>query len=95
MASQFQDLPQGLATSRVLIRFGVRMIVLATFAAYSGIGFTRGLATLMLMAIILSSLLAVFKRERPFQSALNYWDETVAYAAVFSLISIFIHSAPA
>lgn len=95
MVPQFQDLPQGLASSRVLIRFGVRMIILATFAASSSIGFARGLATLMLMAIILSSLIAVIKRERPFQPVLNYWDETVAYAAMFSLISIFIHSAPA
>jgi hypothetical protein len=79
MVPQFRDLPQGLASSRVLIRFGVRMIILAAFAASSSIGFARGLATLMLMAITLSSLIAIIRRERPFQSALNYWDETVAY----------------
>ena len=95
MVPQFQELPEGLASSRVLVRFGVRMIILATFAASSSLGFARGLATLMLMAIILSSLMAAIKRERPFQSALNYWDETVAYAAVFSLVSVFIHTAPA
>jgi hypothetical protein len=95
MVPQFRDLPEGLASSRVLIRFGVRMIILATFAASSSIGFARGLATLMLMAIILCSLVAVIKRERPFQSALNHWDETMAYAAVFSLISVFTHAAPA
>jgi hypothetical protein len=92
---QSRDLPQGLASSRVLIRFGVRMIILATFAGFSSIGFTRGLATLMWMAIVFSSVVAIIRRERLLESDLNHWDETAAYAAVSSLISIFTHAAPA
>jgi hypothetical protein len=70
------------------------MIILATFAAFSSIGFTRGLATLMWMAIVFCSVAAIVRRERPFESDLNHWDETAAYAAVFSLVSIFTHAAP-
>ena len=92
---QSRDLPQSLASSRVLIRFGVRMIVLAIFAGFSSIGFAGGLATLMWMAIVFSSVVAIMRRERLLESALNHWDETAAYAAVLSLISIFIHAAPA
>jgi hypothetical protein len=40
-------------------------------------------------------VVAIIKRERLFEKALNHWDETVAYAAVFSLIGIFTHLAPA
>jgi hypothetical protein len=76
---QSRDLPRAnLTSSKVLIRFGVRMIILATFAASSSIGFASGLAMLMLMAISLSALVAAIKRERPFDSALNYWDECSA-----------------
>ena len=91
--AQPRYLPE-LTSGRVLIRFGVRMIILATFAAFSSIGFSRGLAALMWMAIVFSSLVAITKRERLFESDLNHWDETVAYAAVFSLVNIFTHAAP-
>jgi len=84
-----------LASFRVLLRFAVRMIVLVSFAAFSGTGFTSGLATLMCMAIVFSSLVAIILRERLFERALNHWDETVAYAAVFSFVGIFAHTAPA
>jgi len=91
--AQPRYLPQ-LASARVLIRSAVRMIILASFAAFSSIGFTRGLATLMWMAIVFSSLVAIIRRERLFESGLNHWDETVAYAAVFFLVSIFTHARP-
>ena len=83
-----------LASFRVLLRFAVRMIVLVSFAAFSGTGFTSGLATLMCMAIVFSSLVAIILRERLFERALNHWDETVAYAAAFCLVGIFAHVAP-
>jgi hypothetical protein len=81
-----------LASFRALLRFGLRMIVLVSFAAFSGTGFTSGLATLMCMAIVFSSVVAIIKRERLFEKALNHWDETVAYAAAFSLVGIFTHA---
>ena len=35
------------------------------------------------------------KREHPFGTDLNHWDETVGYAAIFSLVSSFNHFVPA
>jgi hypothetical protein len=93
--AQPRYLPQQFTSGQVLIRFGVRMIILAVFAAFGSIGFTKSLATLVAMAIVFSTVLAVMKREEPFGKVLNHWDETVAYTAVFSLVSIFIQAAPA
>jgi hypothetical protein len=33
-------------------------------------------------------------RWRPFESALNHWDEMLGFAAAFCLISIFTHEMP-
>ena len=89
--AQPQHLPQ-LGSGRVLIRFVVTTIILVSAAAFSSIGFARSLVTLTWMAMIVSSLVAVIRRERPFESTLNHWDDMVGYAAMFSLVSIFTHA---
>jgi hypothetical protein len=86
--AQPHHLPE-LGPSRMLIRFSVTTIILVSAAAFSNIGFARGLAALTWMAMIVSSLVAVIRRERPFESTLNHWDDMVGYAAMFSLVSIF------
>jgi hypothetical protein len=70
------------------------MVILAIFAAFGSIGFGRSLAALLWMSIILSAVIGTMKREAPFDVALNHWDETVAYAALFSLVSSFNHFVP-
>jgi hypothetical protein len=45
------------------------------------------------MSIVLSTVIGTVKRESPFDIALNYWDETVACAALFALISSFNQAA--
>jgi hypothetical protein len=92
--AQPQHLPQ-LGSGRVLIRFVVTTIILVSAAAFSSIGFARSLVTLTWMAMIVSSLVAVIRRERPFESTLNHWDDMVGYAAMFSLVSIFTHASAA
>ena len=86
-----QHLPQ-LGSGWVLIRFGVTTIILVSAAAFSGIGFAGSLGTLTWMAMIVSSAVAVIRRERPFESTLNHWDDMVGYAAIFCLVSIFAHA---
>ena len=76
-------------TIRVIIRFWLRMIVLFVFSAFSNIRFDQILTLLLLMSIILSVVLATFKREQPLASALNHWDEAIAYAALCCLIIAF------
>jgi len=71
------------------------MSILVVFAAFSSIGFGRSLAALLWMAIMLCAVVGIMKREPPFGIVLNHWDETVAYAALFSLVSVFNHAVPA
>jgi hypothetical protein len=78
----------------VLIRFCLRMSILVAFAAFASIGFGRGLAALLWMSIILCAVVGTMKREQPFGPALNHWDETVAYAAVFALVTSYNHALP-
>lgn len=92
--AQPQHLPQ-LASGRTLIRFTVTTVILVSAAAFSSIGFVRSLVTLTWMAMIVSSLVAVIKRERPFESTLNHWDDLAGFAAMFSLVSIFTHASAA
>ena len=78
----------------MLVRFFLRMSILVVFAAFASIGFGRGLAALLWMSIILCAVIGAMRREPPFGAVLNHWDETVAYAALFALVSSFNHSVP-
>ena len=89
--AQPQHLPE-LGSGRMLIRFVVTTIFLVSVAAFSNNGFVRSLAALTWMAMVVSSLVAAIRRERPFGSTLNHWDDMVGYAAMFSLVSIFEHA---
>jgi hypothetical protein len=98
--SEFRNLaqspnpPQELRSVRILSRFFLRLTILAIFAAFGGIGFERSLAALLWMSIILCAVIGIMKREPPFGSVLNHWDETVAYAALFALVTAFNQSGP-
>jgi hypothetical protein len=74
---------------RVIIRFWLRLAVLIVFASFSAIRFDQILTLLLLMSIALSAVLAIIKREQPFASVINHWDEAIAYAALCCLIVAF------
>ena len=78
----------------MLVRFFLRLSILVVFAAFASIGFGSGLAALLWMSIILCAVIGTMRREAPFGAVLNHWDETVAYAAMFALVSSFNHSVP-
>jgi hypothetical protein len=86
-------LPRKLRSTQVLVRFSLRMVVLAAFAMFGSIGFAKSLAALLWMSTILSAVVGAFRREHPFDVSLNHWDETVAYAALFCLIHGMDHAA--
>jgi hypothetical protein len=92
--AQLPNLPRELRSSQVLVRFFLRTIILVVFAAFGSIGFGRSLAALLWMSIILSAVIGAMKREPAFHTVLNHWDEAVAYAALFSLVSVFDHGVP-
>jgi hypothetical protein len=85
--AQLPNLPRELRSTQVLVRFCLRMIVLVVFAALGSIGFGRSLAALLWMSTVLSAVIGAIKREPPFDTVLNHWDETVAYAALCCLVS--------
>ena len=87
--AQLKDRPGELSPARVFVRFGVRTAILTGFAAFGSIGFGKSLSALLWMSIIISAVLAAVRREPPFNTALNHWDEMVGYAALFSLVSSF------
>jgi hypothetical protein len=78
----------------MLVRFTLRTSILVAFAAFGSIGFGRSLAVLLAMSIIFSAVIGMIKREPPCDAVLNHWDETAAYAALFSLVGIFNHAVP-
>ena len=92
--AQLPKLSRELRSTQVLIRFCLRMSILVAFAAFASLGFARGLASLLWMSIVLCAVVGTMKREPPFGATLNHWDETVAYAAVFALVSSLTHSVP-
>jgi hypothetical protein len=87
--AQLPNLPQELRSTQVIVRFCLRMIILIIFAAFGSIGFGRSLAALLSMSTILSAVIGAMRREPPFDTVLNHWDETVAYAALYCLVSGF------
>jgi hypothetical protein len=92
--AQLPNLPRQLNSTQVLVRFLLRTSILIVFAAFGSIGFGRSLAALLWMSIVLSAVIGTVKREAPFDLVLNHWDETVAYAALFALMSSINHAVP-
>jgi hypothetical protein len=92
--AQLPNLTRELRSTQVLVRFLLRTTILIVFAAFASIGFGRSLAALLWMTIILSAVIGAIKREPLFGIALNHWDETIGYAALFALLGIFNHSVP-
>jgi hypothetical protein len=93
--AQIPNLPQELPSTRVLVRFALRVMILVIFAASARIEFGKALAALLWMSIILCAVVGAMRREPPFGPVLNHWDEMAAYAAIFALISIVDQATPA
>jgi len=92
--AQLPNLPHELKSIQVLVRFFLRMAILTAFAAFGSIGFERSLVALLWMAAILSGIVGAMRREPPFDTVLNHWDELMAYAALCSLAAGFVRTAP-
>lgn len=73
----------------MLVRFCLRMVILAVFATFGSYGFARSIAALLVMSIVFSVVVGVIKRERPLDGILNHWDEALACAALFCLVHTF------
>ena len=80
-------------STQMVVRFGLRIVILVIFASFSGIGFGRSIATLLWMSTIFSAVVGAIRREPLFDTTLNHWDETAAYAALCCLAVTFHHAA--
>jgi hypothetical protein len=80
-----ENSPQEPSPHLVLVRFGIRIIILTTFAALSGVGFGSSFAALAAMASVLCTVVATVRREAVFPNTLNHWDEATAYAMLYFL----------
>jgi hypothetical protein len=78
-----------------MLRFGVRIAILVTFAMFGSIGFGRSLAALLWMTIILCAVIGAMRREPVFSAGLNHWDEMVAYTALYCAVTALNQSSPA
>ncbi len=92
--AEIPNRPQELTSTRVIVRFALRVTILVIFAVSASIGFGKAFAALLWMSIILCAVTGAIRREAPFGPALNHWDEMTAYAAMFALVSIFNQAAP-
>lgn len=91
--AELKDYPKELRSFQVLIRFCLRMIILAVFASFGSIGFARSLAALLAMSTVLSMVIATMRQELPLGSALTHWDEAAAYGSLWCLICVFNQAA--
>jgi cbb3-type cytochrome oxidase subunit 1 len=87
--AELKNFPKELGSVQVLIRFCLRMIILAVFASLASIGFGRSFAALPWMSTILSLIVAAMKRESPLDSILTHRDEAAAYGSLWCLTCTF------
>jgi hypothetical protein len=80
--AELNNIPKELRSAQVLIRFCLRMIILAVFASFGSVGFGRSFAALLWMSSILSVIVATTKQESPLDSVLTHWDEAAAYGSL-------------
>jgi hypothetical protein len=83
--AQPQTPQRGLSPYLVLARFGIRIVILLTFAALGGVAFGTSFAALSAMSSVLCAVVAVARRETAFPRTLNHWDEAIAYTALYFL----------
>jgi hypothetical protein len=88
-------LPESLKSTQVLVRFALRMVILVIFGMFAAPSFAGSMVALLWMSAILCAAYATMRRELPFRSDLNHWDEMTAYIALCSLASRFALTAPA
>jgi len=67
-------------SERVLARFVVRLVMLATFASFSTHGFGTSLAPMLLLASVFCVVTAKLRQEVVLGPVLTHWDEAAAFA---------------
>lgn len=79
---------------QVMLRFALRMVILLIFGAFAGTSFAGAMVALLWMSAALCAAMAVMRRELPFRTDLNHWDEMTSYLALCALASRFALPSP-
>jgi hypothetical protein len=79
--------PLQLSSAQVLIRFGLRAVLLAAFASVGSQGFAKTLMSLLVLSAIFCAIVATMRRELLLGPVLTHWDEAAAYAGFAGLVS--------
>jgi hypothetical protein len=74
------DVPAIVVSVQVLIRFVLRIALIAVFATLGRYGFTKSLEGLLALAVVYCIFAAVIRRESLLGPALTHFDEAAAYA---------------
>ena len=74
-----------LASLYVVLRFSMRMLILALFASVSKQGFANALAGMLGLATFYCLFAATFRREPFLSPVLTHFDEAAGYALIASL----------
>jgi len=69
-------------SAHVLIRFALRLVILAIFAALGSRGFGKTLEGLLALAAVYCIVIAAVRREAPLGPVLTHFDEAAAYAVI-------------
>jgi hypothetical protein len=83
------DISQLATSIQVMLRFGLRLVILATFAAFGTQGFGKNLALILALAAIFCAVSALMRKETVFGPVLSHWDEAAGYILINALMSRF------
>ena len=72
-------------SAQVAVRFGLRILILASFAAFGSPGFGRSFAALLFLSVVLCAVTGLVRQDRLFAPALTHWDEGAAYGLLYTL----------
>lgn len=89
MTRPTSDISQLATSIQVVLRFGLRLVILAAFAAFGTQGFGKNLALILTLATIFCAVSAVLRKETIFGPVLTHWDEAAGYILINALLSRF------
>jgi hypothetical protein len=75
-------IPPQLNSRQVLLRAAFRLLLLIAFATFGTRAFGPTLASLLALAAIFCTIVALMRGEAIFGRALTHWDEAAAYAVL-------------
>jgi hypothetical protein len=86
--AELNEQNQFASSKHVLMRFGLRLSLLALIAIFANANPANALLNMFGAAVVLSAIFAALWREPVLGPALH-WDESVMYGALYALVNAF------